>query len=119
MKFTAAGRSYSVSTKNKSGMLTVAPVTGISRHPYNDSPNAVPKIGINHILKMQIRTTGVQVSVGYAPKIGDIVAVMWTPYSRYTRYIEGDVQYFIINEKNNNIPISREEMIAHFGAEPQ
>ena len=112
MKFTVAGRSYNISTKNRAGTLVVAPVTGISLYPYRDSENATAKLGINHILKVWIRTTSVQVSVGYAPQIGDIVAVMWTPHSRYNT---DDIQYYIINEKHNNVPISLKEVIAHFG----
>lgn len=104
MRFTAAGRSYSITTKNRSGTLTVAPVIGIARY-------AVPEISINYIIKMWIRTTDVKISVGYAPQIGDIVAVMWTSHSRYNT---DDIQYFIISTKNNNIPISSDEVIAHF-----
>ena len=111
MRFTAAGRSYSVATKNRSGTLVVAPVIGISRYPYRDSANATAKLGIYHILKVWIRTASVQVSVGYAPQIGDIVAVMWTPCSRYNT---DDIQYYIISEKNNSVPITLEEVIAHF-----
>ena len=114
MKLTVAGKSYSIVTKNRSGTLTVAPVIGISRYPYRDSPNASPKIGPVYIAKMWIRTKTVQVTVGTAPHIGDIVAVMWTPFSRYSC---DDIQYFIINEKNNNIPITVEEVIAHFAGD--
>ena len=106
MTFTSAGRAYSVATKNKSGTLVVAPVVGISRYP-----RCGVRTGFNYILKMRIRTVSVKVSVGYDPQIGDIVAVMWTPHSRYN---PSDIQYFIINEKNNNVPITEAEVIAHF-----